>query len=150
MPRTTASVRCCPSTKISIVFRWGLEPRWRAISFMTCQSNYKSGSWTVKVEDKTNHRHPCSSSLNPDCRAYMQGASGEGLLPCLWIRFPVLCQSRQCLFRKISLCVLCLLNNTYEKEGGTQGCPWRSSGLVGPHRHWITKTHGVWFRLHLE
>lgn len=37
--RTTASVRCCPSTKISIVLRCALEPRCSAISFMTCQSS---------------------------------------------------------------------------------------------------------------
>lgn len=36
--RTTASVRCCPSTKISIVLRCALDPLCSAISFMTCQS----------------------------------------------------------------------------------------------------------------
>ena len=36
-PSQTASVRCCPSTKTSIVFRCGLGPRWSATSFITCQ-----------------------------------------------------------------------------------------------------------------
>jgi hypothetical protein len=36
--RTTASVRCCPSTKTSIVLRCEEGPRWRASSFITCQS----------------------------------------------------------------------------------------------------------------
>ena len=32
---------------MSIVFKWGLEPRWSAISFMTCQSE---AQWvTVKI-----------------------------------------------------------------------------------------------------
>jgi hypothetical protein len=35
---TTPSVRCWPSTKISIVLRCALLPRWRATSFITCQS----------------------------------------------------------------------------------------------------------------
>ena len=36
-PSQTASVRCCPSTNTSIVFRCGLGPRWSETSFMTCQ-----------------------------------------------------------------------------------------------------------------
>ena len=36
-PSQTASVKCCPSTNTSIVFRCGLGPRWSETSFMTCQ-----------------------------------------------------------------------------------------------------------------
>ena len=36
-PSQTASVRCCPSTNTSIVFRCGLGPRWSETSFITCQ-----------------------------------------------------------------------------------------------------------------
>ena len=36
-PSQTASVRCCPSTNTSIVFKWGLGPRWSETSFMTRQ-----------------------------------------------------------------------------------------------------------------
>jgi len=37
-PSDTASVRCCPSTKMSIVFKCGLEPRCKATSFITCHA----------------------------------------------------------------------------------------------------------------
>lgn len=40
-PSQTASVRCCPSTNTSIVFRWGLGPRWSETSFMTCQPGWQ-------------------------------------------------------------------------------------------------------------
>jgi hypothetical protein len=49
---TTASVRCCSSTKMSIVFRCGLEPRCNAISFITCQSYRGSDSQGMCGEDR--------------------------------------------------------------------------------------------------
>ena len=41
-PSETLSVKCCPSTYASIVFRCGLLPRWSATSFMTCQVSSES------------------------------------------------------------------------------------------------------------
>lgn len=43
-PSQTASVRCCPSTNTSIVFRCGLGPRWSETSFMTCQPTTMSAT----------------------------------------------------------------------------------------------------------
>lgn len=41
-PSPTDSVRCCPSTNVSIVLRCGSRPRCKAISFMTCHSTHRS------------------------------------------------------------------------------------------------------------
>ena len=43
-PSQTASVKCCPSTNTSIVFRCGLGPRWSETSFMTCQPSAMSAT----------------------------------------------------------------------------------------------------------
>ena len=112
MLRTTASVRCCPSTKMSMVFRCGLDPRCKAISFMTCQSERR---WSVvtkkKIRDSSDHLHLSFSSLDLYCRMCTLVAFDWVLWPCLWRRFQGPCRNRRCLDEMVRTFYIIMLRN---------------------------------------
>lgn len=103
-PSHTASVRCCPSTNTSIVFRCGLGPRWSETSFMTCQPtamlttiHVVVGMWLGERVDHTftdldgHHR----SAFRPCHKTSMTTSYGTKLWSCPRTHFQVLERNHQ-------------------------------------------------------
>jgi hypothetical protein len=114
--RTTASVRCCPSTKTSTVVRCATAPRCSASSFMTSQSApHQSVTSAPRRMYVTYHRRGQAYRLGRGrCR---RGEDARAVRTCPRTRCAALQDSRLCLCARVRAIVF----RAYRETGHTEG-----------------------------